>query len=38
VFEALFHGDDRYSFDRDPGAVVLWLDFPTDGGRRVSGL
>ena len=25
VFEALFHGDDRYSFDRDPGAVVLWF-------------
>lgn len=24
-FEALFHGDDRYSFDRDPGAVVLWF-------------
>jgi type III restriction enzyme len=22
VFEALFHGDDRYNFDRDPGAVV----------------
>jgi type III restriction enzyme len=25
VFEALFHGDDRYNFDRDPGAVVLWF-------------
>lgn len=25
VFEALFYGDDRYSFDRDPGAVVLWF-------------
>jgi hypothetical protein len=25
VFEALFHGDDRYEFDRDPGAVVLWF-------------
>ncbi len=25
VFEALFHGDDRYSFDRDPGAVVIWF-------------
>ena len=25
AFEALFHGDDRYSFDRDPGAVVLWF-------------
>ncbi len=25
VFEALFHGDDRYGFDRDPGAVVLWF-------------
>jgi len=25
VFEALFHGDDRLDFDRDPGAVVLWF-------------
>jgi type III restriction enzyme len=25
VFEALFHGDDRYGFDRDPGAVVIWF-------------
>ena len=25
VFEALFHGDDRYEFDRDPGAVVIWF-------------
>ena len=25
AFEVLFHGDDRYSFDRDPGAVVLWF-------------
>lgn len=25
VFEALFHGDDRYSFDREPGAVVIWF-------------
>ena len=25
VFEALFHGDDVYNFDRDPGAVVLWF-------------
>lgn len=25
VFEALFHSDDRYEFDRDPGAVVLWF-------------
>jgi type III restriction enzyme len=25
VFEALFHGDDRYDFDRDPGAVVIWF-------------
>jgi type III restriction enzyme len=25
VFEALFHGDDRYNFDRDPGAVVIWF-------------
>jgi len=25
VFEALFHGDDGYDFDRDSGAVVLWF-------------
>ncbi|REJ78736.1 MAG: type III restriction endonuclease subunit R [Acidobacteria bacterium] len=25
VFEALFHGDDLYEFDRDPGAVVIWF-------------
>lgn len=25
AFEALFHGDDRYNFDRDSGAVVLWF-------------
>lgn len=25
VFEALFRGDDRYEFDRDPGAVVIWF-------------
>lgn len=25
AFEALFHGDDGYNFDRDPGAVVLWF-------------
>ena len=25
VFEALLHGDDRYEFDRDPGAVVIWF-------------
>jgi type III restriction enzyme len=25
VFEALFHGDDEYDFDADPGAVVLWF-------------
>ncbi|MEO6197528.1 MAG: DEAD/DEAH box helicase family protein [Dehalococcoidia bacterium] len=25
VFEALFHGDDAFEFDRDPGAVVLWF-------------
>ncbi|MBS0210774.1 MAG: DEAD/DEAH box helicase family protein [Planctomycetes bacterium] len=25
VFEALFHGDDGYDFDRDRGAVVLWF-------------
>jgi type III restriction enzyme len=24
-FEALFHGDDNYSFDADPGAVVIWF-------------
>lgn len=25
AFEALFHSDDGYNFDRDPGAVVLWF-------------
>lgn len=25
VFEALFHGDDVYECDKDPGAVVLWF-------------
>ena len=25
VFEALFHGDDRYAFDGDRGAVVIWF-------------
>lgn len=25
VFEALFHGDDGFDFDHDPGAVVLWF-------------
>jgi len=25
VFEALFHGDDGYEFDRDSGAVVIWF-------------
>jgi hypothetical protein len=25
VFEALFHGNDDYEFDRDPGAVVIWF-------------
>jgi type III restriction enzyme len=25
VFEALFHGDDEYEFDADPGAVVIWF-------------
>jgi type III restriction enzyme len=25
VFEALFHGDDTYEFDKDPGAVVVWF-------------
>lgn len=25
VFEALFHGDDEFEFDADPGAVVIWF-------------
>ena len=25
AFEALFHGDDDFSFDADPGAVVIWF-------------
>lgn len=25
VFEALFHGDDNFGFDIDPGAVVIWF-------------
>lgn len=25
VFEALFHGDDDYNIEPDPGAVVLWF-------------
>lgn len=25
VFEALFHGDDDFDFDADPGAVVVWF-------------
>ncbi|HEX4006479.1 MAG TPA: DEAD/DEAH box helicase family protein [Acidobacteriaceae bacterium] len=25
VFESLFHGDDDFSFDADPGAVVIWF-------------
>jgi hypothetical protein len=25
VFEALFHGDDDFDFDADPGAVVIWF-------------
>ncbi len=25
AFEALFHGDDAYDFDADPGAVVIWF-------------
>ena len=25
AFEALFHGDDEYDFDADPGAVVVWF-------------
>lgn len=25
VFEALFHGDDNFNFEPDPGAVVIWF-------------
>jgi len=25
TFEALFHGDDDFNFDADPGAVVIWF-------------
>jgi hypothetical protein len=25
VFEALFHGDQEFDFDADPGAVVIWF-------------
>ena len=25
AFEALFHGDDEFEFDADPGAVVVWF-------------
>jgi len=25
AFEALFHGDDNFEFDRDPGAAVIWF-------------
>lgn len=25
VFEALFHGDDSFDFEPDPGAVVIWF-------------
>lgn len=25
VFEAIFHGDDGFEFDADPGAVVVWF-------------
>jgi len=25
AFEALFHGDDDFEFDADPGAVVIWF-------------
>jgi hypothetical protein len=25
AFEALFHGDDNFDFDSDPGAVVIWF-------------
>ena len=24
-FEALFHGDDEFDFEADPGAVVIWF-------------
>lgn len=25
AFEALFHGDDNFDFESDPGAVVIWF-------------
>ncbi|NOU12624.1 MAG: DEAD/DEAH box helicase family protein [Methylococcaceae bacterium] len=25
AFEALFHGDDEYDFDPDPGAIIIWF-------------
>ena len=25
AFEALFHGDDNFDFEGDPGAVVIWF-------------
>jgi type III restriction enzyme len=25
VFEALFHGDDNFDFEPDPGAVIIWF-------------
>src|SRR5215468_9463063 len=25
VFEALFHGNDDYDFEPDPGAVIIWF-------------
>ncbi|MCL4219713.1 MAG: type III restriction endonuclease subunit R [Candidatus Hydrogenedentes bacterium] len=25
AFEAIFHGDDNFDFDADPGAVVIWF-------------
>ena len=25
VFEALFHANDYFDFERDPGAVVIWF-------------
>src|SRR5690606_40787598 len=25
ALEALFHGDDAFEFDADPGAVVIWF-------------
>lgn len=33
VFEALFHGDDDYNFEPDPGAVVIWFSDQPSGPR-----